>query len=193
MEEKKVTIKDVLGQYVKHKNGAIFHMSQAKNKSFIYLRARNNYYKKPVLEIKQGLVDGTWLYVNEGELKKWMEEDNAYIQNFTRKLLKRNLLAQLLTELDDDLIADNESDKRLVAVLKRSNKETERIAAKMYDKLYHVDKGTLQNMMLIIDDMTESMSTVDILDMPFLKMHLDKFPELINEYRKQPIEFVEID
>ena len=73
METKKITIKDVLHQYVKNKNGAIFHMTQSEhNKSYVFLRAKNHSFKKKVIEIRQGLVDGTWFQVNEGELKTWI-------------------------------------------------------------------------------------------------------------------------
>jgi hypothetical protein len=193
LEEEKITLKDVLGQYIKHENGAIFHMTQTKrNPDMVLLRAKNVYKKIALKEIKQGVQDGKWFFVNEGELKRWMEVDNDYIKKFTGKLLKRNLLAQLLTELDEELVADNESDKRLQSVLNRSIKESERIAIKMYDMLYMTDKTTMHNLMLILDDMTQSISTVGIMDMPYLKMHLDKFPEQIEEYRKQPIEFVEL-
>jgi hypothetical protein len=194
MEPKKIKIKDVLHQYIKNKNGTIFHMTQReKNKEIVYLRSKNNSFKHKLKDLRQGLVDKTWFDVNEGELKSWIEKDNRYIEQFTRKLIKRSILAQLLTELDDELISENESDNRLRAVLTRSNKETERIAAKMYDRMYLVDKVTLQNLSNQVDDLTSAMASIDIIDMPYLKLAVERFIENIEEHRKEPIEFVEID
>lgn len=194
MEEKKVTIKDVLYLYIKNKNGAIFQMIPSEtNKDYVFLRSKNSSYKKKKVELRQGLVNGDWLYVNEGELKSWIENDNAYVDVLLRKLIKRSILAQLITELDDELIKDFENDNRMVSVLTRSNKETERVASKMYDRMYMVDKSTLQNLSNQVDDMTTTMSSIDIIDMPYLKLAVEDFIENIEEHRKKPIEFVKID
>lgn len=192
--KKEISMSDILAQYIKHKNGSIFHMLEHKtDPSAVWLRSKNNYTKKRRLEIKQGIVNGTWLLINEHEWKRWVKEDNSYIEKFTQKLVKRTILTQLLIELDDELIADHEDIPQFRKLLERSNKEAERIAVKNYDRLYAIDKTILQNLMNTIDGITDKMSGLDVADFIYLDKAVKEFIENPEKFREEEVELIKIE
>lgn len=191
---KEISMQSILDQYVKNEDGSIFHVLQHKTKPHLcLLRTKNKYIQKPILEIRQGLADGTWKGVNEHEWKKWVEIDNAYVEEFTIKLIKRTLLAQLLLELDDELIPDFEDNKYFKGLLEKSNKECERIACKSYDRLYGADKEMSQNLMNQVDDYTSKAAKLAIHDFPHLNNMLEAYLENPEEHKKNPVYFTKID
>lgn len=178
-----VQMDEVLKAYIKNKNGAIFNvLKHSKKKHIALLRSKNNYYEKPILELKQGLVDGTWSAINMHEYRKWVEEDNLFIEGLTRKMLKRIILAQLLIELDDELIELNEGNKYFRNILEKSNKQSERIVNEQYDRLYHYNKDMLINFANSIDKFTENAASIGIEQFP-------EFNKVFEIYKKNPEQF----
>lgn len=193
-QKEEITMQSILEQYVKDESGSIFHVLQHNTKPHLcLLRTGNKYVQKPILEIRQGLVNGTWSSVNEHEWKKWVAEDNAYVEAFTIKLIKRTIMAQLLLELDDELIVDFEDNKYFRGLLEKSNKECERIASKSYDRLYGADKSMSQNLMNLVDEFTTKAAGLAIHDFPYLNNMVDKYLENPEEYKKDPVYFTKID
>lgn len=193
-EKPKISMKDILAGYIKHKNGAIFQVLENERvPGQVFLRAKNTYTKKPLLELRQGLVNGTWFPINEHEWKRWVKKDNEYIEQLTHKKVKRIILAQLLLELDEELVKDNADDKRFRAVLERSNKETERIASKMYDKLYEANKETLQNLANFIDELTTKMGKFKVEEFPYILNMVDKYLEDPEKCQKENLYFTKVD
>jgi hypothetical protein len=182
-----------LDQYIKHKNGLMFQIMQHyKIRGKCYLRRGNKYTLKDLTEIKQGIQSGTWNQPNEHEIKNFIKEDNKKTLLITQKIVNRTLHAQALLEIDDSLKEDLEDDNRMVAVLNRSNKEIERIADKMYDRIYDKDDTVSQNLLDVVSRIGKIIGGIDVIDMPFLENHLDRFLENIEEHRKETVYFKNI-
>ena len=193
-EKPKMSINDVLEQYVKNKNGAIFQvLGDKKNPLKCYLRSRNKYISMPLRTIQQGLIDREWFPINKHELRAWMKEDNAYIEKLTQKLVKRIILGQLLLEIDDDLLADAENTPNLRNHLLKSNKALERIVEKNYDRLYGVDKQILQNLMNEVDELTSKMAGLEITDFIHINRLMDKYKLDPKKYQEKEILFTKIE
>lgn len=184
-EQPKIDINTFLNQYVATETGTVFHVLQSKkNKNICYLRRKNKNIQTTLLAIKQNLVDGKYKAINEHQLKAFLKEDNAYIEQFSQKLTKRTILAQLLLELDDELIQDFAHDKRMKSVLTRSNKEVERVSCKMYDRVYNAEEKIAQQVMNEIDTMTTNIGKLDL-------SNLLVVGKIVKEYIRAPKEFVE--
>jgi hypothetical protein len=191
--KKKTSLEDVKDNYVKHRNGAMFQIiDDNKRPGRLYLRSRNKYISKSLRDVRQGLVTGEWNSVNIGELKVWIQEDNAYIELLTEKLLKRVILTQLLLELDDELLIDYENNPNFKNHLNKSNKAAERIASKQYDRLYGVDKTILQNLMREIDELTSRMASLKMTDFVHLNKLLLKYKLNPEKYQEKTAEFDKI-
>lgn len=189
-----LTMAQILNGYIKHKNGAIFQiLEDGKSINHVFLRSKNRYTRKSKRELKQGVVDGRWFNINEHEWRKWVKQDNAYIELLTQKLLKRVIYAQLLIELDDELVNDFEDMPQFRKLLERTNKESERIAAKQYDRLYSVDKKILQNLMTEIDNFTSKVSKVDLQDLFFINKAFEEFFSDPKKYRSENVELTDIE
>ena len=187
------TTEEMLTQFVKHKNGIIFQVLSHKTKNNIcFLRRGNKYVQKNILEIKQGLVDGLWFRINEHELSRFLEEDNERLLSLTRKMVNRTIHAQALLVIDDELVEEYSDDNRMKSVLTRSSKEIERVANKMYDRLYKKDEMFSYNFFEILSRIGNKVGGIDIIDMPYLEKHIDSFIENIEEHRKGTVYFKEI-
>lgn len=148
-----VPITELIKQYVKHPNGAIFHvLTHPKKIGYVYLNAKNGYQEFPLADIRNGFVSGAWLHVNEHELRKHLKMEKLYQEQFTYRLVKRILLTQLLLELDDELKADFENDKYIHGLLERCEKQFERLVTEQYTKFYEIDKQMVQNFLKHIED-----------------------------------------
>lgn len=185
--KKELSMEDILAMYVKHKNGAIFQILEHKQRAFVWLRAKNKYTKVLKRDIKQGIVDGNWLEINEHEWKQWVEKDNAYIEEFAQKLVKRIILTQLLIELDDELIDDCEDQPQFRKLLERTNKESERIAIKNYDRLYTVDKSVLKTLMTAIDEVTGKMAKCSTADFIHINNIVQAYLENREDFKEVPV------
>lgn len=190
---KELNMNDVLSQYIKTRKGNIYQvLGNPKSPKTAILRSGRTQIKTTTLDIRQGLVDGRYQSINEHEWRKWVKEDNEYIDELTKKLLRRIILTQLLIELDDELIEDYQDDKYFRGLLERTNKASERIAVKQYNNLYKTNKQVLVNMMNYIDNLTKSCSKLDLEDYPYVVGLVDKYIANPNEYRKATVELVEI-
>ncbi len=184
-DKPKIDLQTILDQYVATENGVVFHVLQsAKNPHICHLRRKNRHIKTDLTKVRQKLVDGKYKAINEHQLKQFLKEDNAFIAEFSQKMLKRTVLAQLLIELDDDLIQDFGDDKRMKSVLTKSNNEVERVATKMYDQVYGTEENIAQEVMNELDGFTS-----DIGAMPL--EHLLVVRKIVKEYKKDPVKFVE--
>lgn len=182
-KQAKPLMEEILKAYIKNKNGAIFNVLKHKNKPGVaLLRSRNNYYEKSIRELKQGLVDGEWFSINEHEYRKWVKKDNEFIEMLTKKMLKRILLAQLLIEVDDELIEFNEGNKYFRNLLEKSNKQAERIASEQYDNLYNSDKDILVN---IINNLEQFAKDASVLDLE----QFAQFNKVFEMYKTNPDQF----
>lgn len=191
--KKELSMSDILSQYIKHKNGAIFQILSHTRPELVWLRTKNKYTAYKRRSLRQGIVDGKWFTINEHEWRQWVKKDNEYIDRFVKKLLKRVILAQLLIENDDSLIEDFEDVPQFRKLLERTNKESERIAIKNYDRLYAVDKTVLQNLTNAIDSITKKMADCDIEEFFAIEKVLDNYLNNREEFKDKPITLKEID
>ncbi len=182
-EEKKVQLSEVREFYIKNNSGKIFHVHGHKNDNdLVFLRYKNKYIRKPLLEVKQGLVNGTYKHINEHELKRFKAEDETFVKDLSMKMFKRIVLCQLLMELDDELIPLNEDNKYVRGLLERSNKAIERLAAEQYNNLYDHDKDLLINIMNQVDLFTSNAAKMTFEDFP-------AFNQVFDMYRSNPEQF----
>ncbi|AGO48588.1 hypothetical protein Phi18:3_gp076 [Cellulophaga phage phi18:3] len=192
--QKEFTTEELLDQHIKNKNGVIFNVFLHETRNDIcYLRRANKYTRKNIREIKQGIVDGTWIRINEHELKKFMEEDNDKMISLTRKMVKRTIITQLLLEGDDELKVDYEDDKYFKSTLEKSNRECERIASRQFDKVYDADNVTSQNLMNAVDRVTTKLASLDISDYPFFENLIDDYFANREEHLKRETFFTKVD
>jgi hypothetical protein len=178
--------------YVKHKNGAIFLVTEnTRNVDLVYLISKKNkshsFTKK---NIRQGMIDGEWLNVNEHEVRSWDEVYTENVIRLTRKILKHVIVAELMIEIDDDLQAEEMGDKYFKNLLHKTNKQAMRIADKHFDNLYKVDPVMLQNMLRVIESMTKKIAELPLEDYPYLDKHVEKFFEDPKAFRDVEVEFV---
>lgn len=184
--------KERVDNYIKHKNGAIFLVTEnTRNSELVFLVNRknkmNSFSKK---DISQGLIDGEWLRVNEHEVKAW---DKVYTENMlrlTQKVLKHVMMAELLIAVDEDLNADNIGDRYFRNLLHKSNKQAMRIADKHFDNLFRVDSVILQNMLRVIEKLVKNISELPLEDYPYFEKFTEKYFENPKAYRNQKVEFV---
>lgn len=188
-----IKLKQILDNYIKHKDGAIFQVLEKKDDpNTVFLRTKNKYIKKKLIDLRQGIVDGTWMEVNEHEWKKWVAKDNTHMEELSQKLVKRIVLAQLLLELDEELKQDYEEKKYFRGLLEKSNKEAERITCEQFDKLYSVDKDILQNIMSKVDDITTVLAKAKITDYVQIEVLLKKYFADPEKYQTDKIELTKV-
>ena len=192
MSEKKPTydmMPEILKGYVKTDKGTIYHViKHKKNERLCYLRRRNTFIEYKISDVKQRLVTGGWSSINEHEWKKFVEKDNAYIEALSQRLIKRIIIAQLLLEVNDELIEDNEDNKYLKNKLEKSNKECERIVRKNYDTLYYTDENMVQNVLNKIESLTEKLSKMNIVEIMDVEDIVSRYLEDPEKYRSETIE-----
>lgn len=180
--------------YIKNKTGSIYQvLADYKKPGKVLLRSKNRYISKYLMDIKQGVVTGEWSSVNVGELKKWIEKDNKYMEALTQKLLKRVILSQLLLELDDELMQDYKDNSNFKNHINKSNKAAERLFSKQYDELYKVDKTTLQNFMGQVDELTSLTSSFELTDFLYLNIIVKDYKNNPQKYQEAKIQFTKID
>lgn len=148
---------EISKSFLKSPSGFIFQILPTKAPGRILLRSKNDYHKETVEGAQKKLKSG-WSHPTKEEVEEWIKKDDAYIESFTRKLVKRIILAQVLIEQNDELIADNVNDKYLVNQLKKSNKELERVVGKHYDNIYNADKTVTQNIANAVDNITKQLA-----------------------------------
>ena len=179
--------------FVKSKSGIIYQVILHDNKpGRVLLRNKNKYIETSLISIKQGIVNGTWIEINEHEQKAWVKQDDIYMQSLTRKLLKRVIISQLLLELDEDLMEDFKDDKRMNSVLSRSTKECERVCAEQYNKLYNIDKTFLQNFINQVDQFTSTCSTFEVHEFIFLNKMVEDYISNPEKFQPKKVEMTVI-
>lgn len=180
-------------EFVKTKSGTIYQIILHQSKpDKILLRIRNDYKESSLKSIKQGLVDGKFFEVNEHEKKAWIEKDTKYMDSLTKKIVKRIIISQLLIELDEELIEDFESDKRMRSVLTRSTKECERVTVKKYDKLYKTNKTFLTNFINEVDKFTTTCSNFDIHEFIFLNKMVKDYMDNPDKFQPETVQLTKI-
>lgn len=185
---------EILKGYVKNDQGVIYHVIKHKvHKHKCYLRTRNKFVEAHINDIRQLMVSGGWSSINEHEWRNWVKEDNAYIENMSQKLIKRTMVAQLLLEVNDELIQDNEDNKYLRNKLEKSNRECERIVKKNYDTIYGADENLVQNVMNKIDELTTNLSKLNAVELMDINAMVGKYIEDPEKYRSRAIEMEKIE
>lgn len=178
--------------YIKHKNGAIFLLTEnTRSKNLVFLVSKRNKMNSFSLKnIRQGLIDGEWLRVNEHEVAAWDSVYSEHMLKITQKVLKHVIVAELLIEIDEDLDADEIGDRYFRNLLAKSNKQAMRIAEKHFNNLYKVDPVILQNMMRVMEELVSNVSKLGLEDYPFFAKFTEKYFEDPKSFRNQEVEFV---
>lgn len=184
--------KDRINNYVKHKNGAIFLVTEnTRNSEMVFLVSKknkmNSFSKK---SIRQGLIDGEWLRVNEHEVRDWEKVYNENMLRVTQKVLKHVIIAELLVEVDEGLDAEGIGDRYFRNLLAKSNKQAARIAEKHFDNLYKVDPVILQNMLRVIEGFANRLAKLPLDDYPYFAHYADNYFEDPKKHRGAKVEFV---
>jgi hypothetical protein len=189
-EEK--SARDRVDNYIKHKNGAIFLLTEnTKSKDLVFLVSKKNKMNSFSLKnIRQGLVDGEWLEVNEHEVAKWDSVYSDHILNVTQKVLKHVMIAELLIEVDEDLDTEEIGDSYFRNLLAKSNKQAMRIAEKHFNNLYKVDPVMLQNMMRVMEELVSNVAKLPLEDYPFFAKFTEKYFEDAKSFRSQEVQFI---
>lgn len=189
------SIQEQLKHYIKHvETGAIFQMrSYEKDEKKLYLRAKNSYQVFTQQHIKQGIVNGVWREPNEHELRKHIEEENKYFEEYSYRLIKRVIYTQLLLELDSDLMQDHADDKDMRKLLERCETRFERLVKDHFARLYHTDKDYLTNFMNGIDNVVSKMAKVGVHEFLIIDRMMDDYLADPAKYTPDHIEMVKID
>lgn len=189
-----VDIQKQLNEYVKHPNGAIFHVLQhGKKNGKVLLHSKNSYKEFDYMTIKNGLVNGSWLPINQHELKKHLKSEELYRELLTKKLVKRILFSQLLMELDDSLKEDFEDDKYVRGILERSEKQFERLVMEQYDKFYKIDKQMVLNFLKHIETFANKAINLGVEDFYQVNEMLDLYLSNPEKYHSDVVLLEKID
>ena len=189
-----LSIEEQLREYVKHPNGAIFRVLVHPRKlGKVYLQSKNNYKEFDYLAIKNGLVAGDWLAINQHELKKHLKSEELYREQLTRKLIKRVLFTQLLMELDDSLKEDYENDNYIRGILERSEKLFERLVTEQYAKFYSIDKQMVLNFLKHIETFISKAINLGVEDFYQVNDMLDLYLSNPEKYRSDVVMLEKID
>lgn len=189
-----LSIEEQLRQYVKHPNGAIFRvLAHPRKVGKVYLQSKNNYKEFDFLAIKNGLVSGDWLAINQHELKNHLKSEELYREQLTRKLIKRILFTQLLMELDDSLKEDYENDNYVRGILERSEKVFERLVTEQYAKFYSIDKQMVLNFLKHIETFVGKAINLGIEDFYQVNDMLDLYFSNPEKYRSDVVMLEKID
>lgn len=187
-------ISEILEGYVQNKSGSIFQVLGDNNsKAYVHLRTGNKYYRKPLIEIRQGIADGTYKSINEHQWRKWVKEDNIKLERLSQRILKRTIYTQLLLELDDQLKEDHEGEKNFINHINKTQKVAERLANKMYDRIYEADKENLTNIEKQVDEITSTLSSASIYDLVHLNVLVKDYFKNPEKYQKKEVVFEKID
>lgn len=190
-----VPTQEQLKHYIKHvKTGAIFQMrSYEKDDKKLYLRSRNSYQVFAQQHIKQGIVSGIWKEPNEHELRKHIEEENKYFEEYSYRLIKRVIYTQLLLEVDSDLMQDHADDKDMRKLLERCETRFDRLVKDHFTRLYHTDKDYLTNFMNGIDSVVSKMAKAGVHEFLIIDKMMDEYLADPAKYTPDVIEMVKID
>ena len=187
-------IEQILEGYVQNKAGHIFQvLGDNKSKDYVNLRTANKYFRKPLLEIRQGIVDGKYKSINEHQWRKWVKEDNIKLERISQRILLRTILAQLLLENDDQLKEDHENEKNFINHLNKTEKAAERLSNKIYDRIYDADRNMLTNIEKNIAELAKTLSAADVYDLVHINQLVKDYFKDPEKYQKKEIEFVKID
>ena len=183
----------VLESYVKTSKGKIYHIVKHNRSVYkCYLRSGNSYTEAGLADIKQKIVNREWSAINEHEWKKWVKTDNEIIKKISNKLVKRVIMAQILLEINDDLIDDHQDNKYLKSVINKSNKECERIVKKNYDMMYDQDETLVQNLLNKIENLTKNLSELTVGQLVDVDALLRGYIKNPDKYQSEAIEMKEI-
>lgn len=189
-----LSIEEQLREYVKHPNGAIFRiLAHPRKLGKVYLQSKNSYKEFDFLAIKNGLVAGDWLAINQHELKKHLKSEELYREQLTRKLIKRVLFTQLLMELDDSLKEDYENDNYVRGILERYEKVFERLVTEQYAKFYSIDKQMVLNFLKHIETFVEKAINLGIEDFYQVNEMLDLYLSNPEKYHSDVVMLEKID
>lgn len=187
-------IEEQLKEYVKHPNGAIFRvLAHPRKLGKVYLQSKNSYKEFDFLAIKNGLVIGDWLAINQHELKKHLKSEELYREQLTRKLIKRVLFTQLLMELDDSLKEDYENDNYVRGILERSEKLFSRLITEQYAKFYSIDKQMVLNFLKHIETFVDKAINLGVEDFYQVNEMLDLYLSNPEKYRSDVVMLEKID
>lgn len=189
-----LSIEEQLKEYVKHPNGAIFRvLAHQKKVGKVYLQSKNSYREFDFIAIKNGLVDGKWLPINQHELKKHLKSEELYREQLTKKLVKRILFTQLLMELDDSLKEDYENDNYVRGILERSEKLFDRLVTEQYAKFYSIDKQIVLNFLKHIETFVDKSVNLGVEDFYQVNEMLDLYLSNPEKYRSDVVMLEKID
>lgn len=183
---------EVSQSFLKSPSGFIFQILPGKTSGKLFLRSKNNYYKDTVQGVRKKL-DTDWSHATKLEVEDWLKKDDEYIEAFTRKLVKRIILAQVLIEQNDELIADNVESKHLVNLLRKSNKELERIVGKHFDNIYGADKTITTNLSNAIDKVSKQLSELQVQQFIIVEDFLTSLKNNPEQYEKKSYQLTKIE
>lgn len=183
---------EVSQSFLKSPSGFIFQILPNKVPGKLFLRSKNNYHKDTVQGVRKKL-DSGWSHPTKPEVEEWLKKDDAYIEAFTRKLVKRIILAQVLIEQNDELIADNVDSKHLVNQLRKSNKELERIVGKHFDNIYGADKTITTNLSNSIDKVAKQLSELQVQHFIIVEDFLTDLKNNPEKFEKKSYELTKIE
>ncbi|MBS3914830.1 MAG: hypothetical protein KG003_10035 [Bacteroidetes bacterium] len=185
------SLEELSKEYVKHPNGAIFHvLAHPRKAGKVYLHAKNRYQEYDYAKLRTGLVKGDWHSINIHELKKHLNSEEKFNTKLAQLLVKRTILCQIMLELDDELKEYYADDNYLKGILQRSEKVFERIAKEEYTKLYNVNKEVLNTFFDSLNSFVGKASKLGVYDF----VHADSMLELyLSNPEKYQADFVEIE
>lgn len=191
----KVSAEELAKQYIKNTaTGALYHVLQDKKSiNNLHLRSKNRYESCNKLKLEQGIVDGKWITPNVHEIKKHIEEENAYFEALTYRLVKRIMFTQLLLELDDELVKDYSDDKYVSGLLKRCEKEFLRLVLETYPKMYSIDKQMLISFMNNIDSFVGKIAKLQVHEFVIANKMIDDYLADPNTHTPEIIQLDKID
>jgi hypothetical protein len=187
-------IEMLMPQYCKNADGVIFHITKnEKNADFCFLRHKNNRQRYSMKVIDQGIVNKSWFYVNEHELRKHLKMEEDYFNVLSEKLLRRILMTQLLLELDDDLTKDYAGDKYMQNILLRSEKEFKRLLNDNYDKVFRMNQEVIQNMFKNIEGLVGKMAKLKLDDFYHVNQMFDLFIQDPEKFKADHVVMEKLD
>lgn len=182
------SLEELAKEYVKHPNGAIFHvLAHPRKVGKVYLHAKNRYQEYDYAKLKTGLVKGDWHSINIHELKKHLNSEEEFNTKLAHLLVKRTILCQIMLELDDELKEFYADDNYLRGILQRSEKVFERIAKDEYTKLYNVNKDVLNTFLNSLNSFATQASKLGVYDFVHANSMLELYLSNPEKYQSDTV------
>lgn len=192
-EAQEYKIEQLYEGHVQTPKGLVYKV-MPKDVAFVYLSFADKLITAPIVKLLPLVNNGDWKFYAKGNnsWKQQIELPKEVIEH-KHNILKALIFGMLTLEANDRLEGTLDHNKYLQNVLKRSNKELERLANKDIKNVYGADPQMLTNVFNVIEEVVGRM--VDKLphEFFFLNMVMDDYEANPMQLQERPVELQKID